>query len=253
MALEKFWLLTFCFSTRPHHIFTTPLINQTAEYLEYGDKVLRQNTGLEPDRTLVSLWIGINDISDTYNYANLTAYNVNTWPELYDLIISAEFDLSVTGLLNAGYRHFLFLNLPPLDRAPNVVNTTKQASFKSRINAWNSVLTHHINRFQETYPMATVLSYDVNYVLNQVLDHPLRYGILNTTDYCPGYANSTILTDPAASGCLPLNELFWYNSGHLCVSPLLVSIALATFPLIQVAPKEQATRTRFSPSLSWNF
>lgn len=191
------------------------MVNQTAQYLQYGDATLRRHAGLRPDHTLIASWIGINDMSDTYRYDNLTEYGVSSWPEFYKLLIDTEFEESIVPLFEAGYRHFLFLNLPPRDRGPNVVNTDEQAPQMLRIDQWNDVLAKAVKTFKKDYPAANPISFDVNSVLNQVLDNPLQYGIHNTTDYCLDSKNETVLTDPGAFGCLPLDQLFWYDSGHL--------------------------------------
>lgn len=154
-------------------------------------------------------------MSDTYKYNNLTAYGVETWPEFYKLLIDTQFEDSIAPLYEAGYRHFLFLNLPPRDRGPGVVGTDEEAPQRRRTDQWNQVLETSMATFAEGHPAANAMLFDVNDFLNKVLDDPLPYGIRNTTDYCRDSKNETVLTDPAAFGCLPLDELFWYDSGHL--------------------------------------
>ena len=57
--------------------------------------------------------------------------------------------------------------------------------------------------------------FDTTTFLNYVLDHPSEYGISNTTGYCAAYDQPDINTDPGKYGCAPLEQYFWYNTGHL--------------------------------------
>jgi len=57
--------------------------------------------------------------------------------------------------------------------------------------------------------------FDTYSYLSGILDNPSRYGIKNTTSYCPNYNAPDIDTNYAAYGCLPIEDYFWYNSGHI--------------------------------------
>ena len=76
-------------------------------------------------------------------------------------------------------------------------------------------LARHSQRFAAENPHAKVMLYDANKFLNGVLDNPGKYAIKNTTSYCLDYANLDVLYHPELYGCLPLDEYFWYNSGHM--------------------------------------
>jgi hypothetical protein len=230
----------------PHHNSTIPLVNQTQQYLTWADPVLAggaaasenegdsqpqpyfsraaraasrsqgpgSGVGLDRLRALVAVWIGINDINDSLSYkpANVT------YADFWDGIISALFGESVGLLVDAGYRNFLFMNLPPLDRtaANQVRDEAERKPTKSQIDLWNGILDDHRTRFEVGRGADGVktMLYDANTFLNGVLDDPTPYGITNLT-YCPAYAQLDVLTDPGKYGCQPLDEYFWYNSGHM--------------------------------------
>ncbi len=198
-------------STPLHHNYTIPLVNQTQQFLTYGQPVFEKKLCVDQSRALVAIWIGINDISDSATYAV-------SFPDYYASIVGTMFELSVGPLFGAGYRHFLFLNLPPLDRTP--ANQARAASAKSpnatMVGWWSDALHAAVATFAEQNEGATMLVYDANTFLNGVLNEPGKYGITNTTDFCAGYENPDVLDDPGKYGCLvPLNQYFWLNSGHM--------------------------------------
>lgn len=57
--------------------------------------------------------------------------------------------------------------------------------------------------------------FDTYAFLAGVLDSPTKYGIKNTTGYCPRYDAPDIASNYAGYGCLPIDEYFWYNTGHI--------------------------------------
>lgn len=189
-----------------HHPETVALEVQIEQFEKYGDPALVVSTRTIKKRTdaLVAFWIGINDINDL---AKLRGRNAS-FPPLYERVQKRQFEL-VQRVYDLGYRNFLFMNLPPLDRGPSAgVNATMVSSF-------NSILKSHARAFERAHRDATVLQFDVNKVLNGVLDEYRKYGFKNVTGYCPGYNQPEILSDPGTYGCAPLETYFWYNSGHL--------------------------------------
>jgi phospholipase/lecithinase/hemolysin len=57
--------------------------------------------------------------------------------------------------------------------------------------------------------------FDTYTFLSGILENPDKYGIKNTTSYCKNYNAPDIGTNYAAYGCLPIEEYFWYNTGHI--------------------------------------
>lgn len=58
--------------------------------------------------------------------------------------------------------------------------------------------------------------FDAHAHLSEILDHPARYGLVNTTNFCAGYDQPDIEENYLDYGCpTPLDTYFWFNSGHM--------------------------------------
>jgi phospholipase/lecithinase/hemolysin len=203
-------LTSITISTALHHDWTVPLVNQTQQFLTWIEPEFRKDPSLQQqENALVAIWIGINDIGDTSVWTNVS------FPVLYDEIISTVFTESAEPIYEAGYRNFLFINLPPLDRTPlNVVKTDPRPN-KTMIEWWDGTLQEKTQAFSAQYKDTNTFLYDANTFLNHILDNPSEYGIKNTTGYCPGYLDPDEVTDPGKYGCIPIDEYFWFNTGHM--------------------------------------
>lgn len=180
-----------------HHNFTTSLVNQTIQFEKYGEPVLSKF--IDKAKTLIGVWIGINDINDS------AEFDVDT-PTFYNKLVSTVFK-RMQRLYNLGYSNFLVINLPPLDRTPgNVVREPGPLPNKTMIDWYDDALYKHSRSFQKKNGNSKALYFDANTFLNQVLDHPKQYGILNSTGYCAAYDQPYINSDPESYGCRPLDE-----------------------------------------------
>lgn len=190
--------------TPAHWNHTVSFEQQIQQFVDYGNPAL-ETIRLKKKDALIAIWIGINDINDL---AHLRGKNA-TFAPLYETVQTYIFQ-SMDKIYDLGYKKFLFMNLPPLDRGPRpLVNTSLVASF-------NAIHAAHANAFQAKHDDATVLQYDVNGVLNNVLDNYQDYGFVNVTQTCPGYNQPDIRTDPEKYGCgAGLDTYFWYDAGHL--------------------------------------
>lgn len=187
-----------------HHNWSVQLVNQTEQFLRYGQPALRDI--VDPERALVAVWIGINDIGDSSELAV-------DFPSFYEQLVATMFEEAVAPMHAAGYRSWLFMNLPPLDRTPgNVVRADGPLPNKTMIGWWDDTLERHAAAFAEENEGVTALVFDSNTFLNYVLDNPAEYNITNTTSYCAAYDQPLPVTQ---YGCLPLDEYFWYNNGHM--------------------------------------
>ncbi|KAF1344469.1 hypothetical protein BDV97DRAFT_393066 [Delphinella strobiligena] len=180
--------------------------------------------------TLVVIWIGINDILDTSSWTNVS------FPSLYNNLLTTEF-AAVEQIYQAGYRNFLFMNLPPLDKTPgNVAKGAEKARpNETMVGSWNDLLVGYVDAFTSSHRHSntntsstspthqkaddpteiTTILINTHKYLNQILARPSDYGIKNSTSYCPAYDQRGVETHPGAFGCLPLEEYFWFNAGHL--------------------------------------
>ncbi|KAH8640963.1 carbohydrate esterase family 16 protein [Alternaria alternata] len=187
-----------------HHNHTVSLERQVEQFVSYGNPALK-SIDLNKKKALVAIWIGINDINDLVSTQGKNATFAPSYEKVQDRLFK-----SVEKIYSLGYKNFLFMNLPPLDRGPGTPNVNA-----SMISSFNKIHAAHADAFQSQHKDVKVLQFDVNSVLNNVLDHYQDYGFKNVTNYCPGYNQPDILTDPGKYGCTELDTFFWYNSGHL--------------------------------------
>lgn len=119
-------------------------------------------------------------------------------------------------LYELGFTSFLFLNIPPLDRRLGNVERENPRPNATQIELFKGLLETHADEFERARPWAEVGVFDAHAVLSEVLDHPARYGIVNTTDFSPGYDQPDIECRFREYGCpTPLGTYFWYNKGHM--------------------------------------
>ncbi|KAI0060552.1 hypothetical protein BV25DRAFT_1807045 [Artomyces pyxidatus] len=128
--------------------------------------------------TLFSVWIGINDIGNSYgNGGNRTAFN--------DVLLDAYFAL-VEKLVGApGARNFLFINVPPVDRSPLMLaqSTSAQALEKSVIADYNTKLASRAANLTSTHAGVKAWLYDANTAFTTILNSPQTYGFVDATSY----------------------------------------------------------------------
>ena len=154
------------------------------------------------------MWIGINDINDSAKFTNVS------FPDFYAQLTATVFK-SLDSLYDLGYHQYVVLNLPPYDRTPSNVGATVKYPNATQIDWWDAALKAAADKFSNSHKKAVVRFFDVHSVLEGILDDPSKYGIKNTTGFCPNQTAPDIATNYAAYGCLPLDQYFWFNSGHL--------------------------------------
>lgn len=196
----------FFHSTPLHHNYTVSLVNQITQFKTYGAPVLQ--TFLPASKSLIAVWIGINDVGDSSKYAV-------DFPTFYGNLTSTLFS-SVNELYDLGYRSYLFMNLPPLDRTPGNQKTTTPHPNATQVAWYNHALAAEAEQFGKNKGDVEVRVFDAHARLSAMLDNPAQYGIVNTTDLCEGYDQPDIDTNYKAYGCpTPLDTYFWFNSGHM--------------------------------------
>ncbi|KAJ6198095.1 hypothetical protein J3E72DRAFT_384983 [Bipolaris maydis] len=187
-----------------HHNHTVSLERQVEQFISYGNPAL-ESIYLDKKHALVAVWIGINDINDLVATQGKNA----TFAPVYRKVQENIFK-NVEKVYGLGYRSFLFMNLPPLDRGPGTPNVNA-----SLVELFNDIQASYADKFAKKHCNAAVLQFDVNTVLNDVLDRYQDYGFKNITGFCPGYNQPDVLINLERYGCTELDTYFWYNSGHL--------------------------------------
>lgn len=180
-----------------HHNYTVSLVQQVKQFDLYAQPVLKDI--VDARKSLVAFWIGINDINDS------DKYDVD-FPSFYNQLISTLFE-SVAKVYGLGYKNFLFMNLPPLDRNPsNVIRKPGPLPNATMIEWYDDALLNLSQEFSNLHNDAKIMNFDVTTYLNGVLNEHEKYGIKNVTNFCAGYDQPYINVDPARYGCAPLNE-----------------------------------------------
>lgn len=153
----------------------------TYDYAVYGNTVagvsnqvtadFLPNAGTKPSYapwsatdSLFATFIGINDL-------NSGAVIPATLTTLFNLQES---------LYTAGARNFLFINVPPMNRAPFSNNN---ATLASLITTWNTQLQTSATAFQANHSDVATFYYDAWSLYTKLLDNPSTYGFtdVNTT------------------------------------------------------------------------
>jgi len=193
-----------------HHNFTVPLVDAITQWSTFARPVIPVNLA----KALVTVFIGINDISDSDNFVFPTE-NATSFPSFYSEIIATEFE-AIEKIYDAGYRSYLFMGLPPLERTPgNVPPNPNPLPNITMVNEYNTALNVAAQEFSIKHQDVHTLFFDTHSFLSGILDDPEKWGIRNTTGFCPNFDAPDIATNFAAYGCLPIPEYFWYNDGHI--------------------------------------
>jgi len=192
-----------------HHPYTVSLQNQIKQWASYALPVLKPNL----QKSLVAIWIGINDISDSAKYT-FPRNGTTDFPSFYKAIIDTEF-ASLETVYEAGYRNYLFMGLPPLDKTPGNVFSAKPLPNLTMVQEWNTELSTSVSAFESTHHGTKAMYFDTYASLSQILENPAKFAITNTTGFCPNFDAPDIATNFAAYGCLPIDQYFWYNDGHI--------------------------------------
>jgi len=136
------------------------------------------------DNSLFVTWVGINDL----------AYAGQIQPSILELFLGEE------RLYEAGARNFLFIDVPPIDRAPACTQLTmfdvedgdREATIRraaDRFANWNIALAKRVRDFSSSHSppngksheksdepdAATVLLYSAHKTLTTILDDPIRH------------------------------------------------------------------------------
>ncbi|USW58272.1 Putative GDSL lipase/esterase, SGNH hydrolase superfamily [Septoria linicola] len=166
----------------------------------------------QPSDTLFAVWIGINDVGGTYWQENST--------DVFTAIF-AEYAGLVDTIYETGARNFLFLNVPPVDRSPSVLEAGEwsQVNEAAGIATWNEKVAGLASNLSSVHADATTFVFDSNALFTEVLDdpssHPETSAYLNTTRYCVEYENGTPEWDTFYESCeYAVDEYFWLNNLH---------------------------------------
>jgi len=187
--------------------------------LSIVDQVAQFNEFLAPkppgakwnsDNSLFAIWIGINDVGNSYGGTNVT--QVGFHQELMARLFGQVEDLYAKGA-----RAFVFLTVPPTNRAPLLIEagSTAVSQITSALADYNKQLAENVESFQREHDdLQQVVVFDTQPIFNTLLDNAQTFGFLNTTGFCDAYQNGTPEITTEIPPCGPVSSYFWLNTLH---------------------------------------
>ncbi|KAH7014100.1 uncharacterized protein B0I36DRAFT_255353 [Microdochium trichocladiopsis] len=184
--------------------------------------------------SLFVVWIGINDVGNSWwtDYTTL-------WAKVF-----AEYTTLVNTLYAKGARNIVFVDVPPVDRSPQYIQSGDYAVENSKIAIakWNDLVKDMAKKLKTGKPDANVWVYSSAADFNKVLDNPTSFtqtSALKVLDkYCADYQNGTPAKDTFIATCgVPVNEYFWLNALH------------PTYPIHDVVAQQLAKTVAAGPNI----
>lgn len=217
VTYTKVYNLAYGGATTDSYLVTPylPTVQSLVEQVSLWDQYFSPAPSVAPwttNNTFFAIFIGINDVGNAWQTNNLN----ETQPVFFSLLMDRYFQ-QVNNLYERGARNFLFLNVPPIDRAPLFIEqgSATQAAVKSALALYNSYLTNRIEALQYLYPdLGSIVVYDTNALFNTLLDNAGVFSFTNITGYCEAYENGTTTTTYQTVGCEPVSTYFWLNTLH---------------------------------------
>ncbi|KAJ3877251.1 hypothetical protein F5051DRAFT_409087 [Lentinula edodes] len=185
------------------------VVDQVSQFQEF---LAPKPVGAEwsSSNSLFAIWIGINDVGNSFPWTNISQ------PIFYEKLM-ARLTSQVEILYNSGARSFVFLTVPPTDRAPLQIEQGPEvaAQFKGFLADYNNQLDATVNNFTQHHPdVDLAMVFDTRPIFNTLLDNSQTFGFVNITGYCEAYENGTPDMTTQVEGCAPVSSYFWLNTLH---------------------------------------
>ncbi|KAI5304524.1 hypothetical protein KEM56_006406 [Ascosphaera pollenicola] len=197
-----------CLDTPLHHSFSI----QFDEQISLWSNHTSQYIPVDKNRALVATFIGINDIQDTSKY--LLNETGPGFSQLYNKIIGTQYD-GLQTLYQSGFKNFLVFGLPPLDKSPPNLKKENPSPNATMIHTWNSIVQEKAKQFEKQNADSNLFYFDLYDYLDGILKNASTYGFKNTTAICDAYGQADVGWNYEKYGCQPIEEYFWYNTGHI--------------------------------------
>lgn len=187
--------------------------------LSIVDQVLQFTSILAPkpsgaqwngSNSLFAFWIGINDVGNSFGWTNITQ------TAFYPILLR-RLETQLEELYHVGARSFLFLTVPPTDRAPLWLQQGQSISGRNAqfVASYNAELARMVKRFEAKHKdLDQVIIFDTQPVFNALLDNAKAFGFVNITGWCTAYENGTPSRTAQVAPCAPVSSYFWLNSLH---------------------------------------
>jgi len=164
----------------------------------------------QSSNSLFAIMIGINDVGNSWDWTNVTQSG------FHKVLLNRYFE-QVENLFSKGARSFLFINVPPIDRAPLFIEqgAANAAKVKASLADYNAQLANFIRNFEATHRgLDQIVLFDANNLFDILLDNATPLGFVNSTGFCAAYENGTPGTTTQVAGCAPVSNYFWLNTLH---------------------------------------
>lgn len=122
------------------------------------------------------------------------------------------FRLQVEDVFEKGARSFIFLTVPPTNRAPLILEQgqTSVDLITSALADYNAQLTENVRAFQQKHPdLDEVTVFDTQPIFNTLLDNSQTFGFVNATGFCDAYQNGTPEMTTQIAPCAPVSSYLW--------------------------------------------
>ncbi|KAF8205497.1 hypothetical protein K438DRAFT_1817934 [Mycena galopus ATCC 62051] len=159
--------------------------------------------------TLFAIWIGINDCGDSFGWTNTTQ-------PAFNKVLMNRLTTQLDELYSFGARSFLFLTVPPVNRAPLflVEGQAVTSLLAADIANYNSQLATTAKGFEASHQGVETTIFDTQPVFNILLDNADTFGFNNHTGFCEAYQNGTPEISTQIAPCAPVSTYFWLNTLH---------------------------------------
>ncbi|KAK7693906.1 hypothetical protein QCA50_003480 [Cerrena zonata] len=160
--------------------------------------------------SLFAFWIGINDVGNSFGWTNVTSQS-----DFHRILMQRLFS-QVDSLVKDGARQFLFLTVPPTNRAPLLIDQGPKvvASITAALADYNNQLVANVKSLTQRHRGVTANIFDTRPIFNTLLDNADTFGFVNSTGFCDAYQNGTPDINTQIPPCAPVSSYFWLNSLH---------------------------------------
>ncbi|KAH7002512.1 hypothetical protein EDB80DRAFT_615872, partial [Ilyonectria destructans] len=149
--------------------------DQVKIFLDFIDKQPK-NVPWTKSNALVGVWIGVNDVGNSYYRENST--------DILKRDVARYFEL-LQKLYDAGLRKFALLSVPPTNLTPLMLqqDAASNALLVSSIELYNKLLSSGFQSFQASNRDITAKIIDTSLAFNRAIKNPKAYGAPNATCY----------------------------------------------------------------------
>ncbi|EJF66207.1 hypothetical protein DICSQDRAFT_98135 [Dichomitus squalens LYAD-421 SS1] len=193
--------------------FEPTVLSIVDQVQQFHDILAPKPAGAEwnSSNSLFAFWIGINDVGNSFSWTNVTSQS-----DFHKVLMKRLFS-QVEILYQDGARSFLFLTVPPTNRAPLLIEQGPQAVGKitAALADYNAQLAANVRAFNQTHKdLDQVLVFDTRPIFNTLLNNAETFGFVNSTGFCDAYQNGTPEPTTQTPPCAPVSSYFWLNTLH---------------------------------------